>query len=256
MATLVVHLLSDAQINAWGWRLPFLGGILIGVVGWQMRSSLTETAEFVELQHSGKTERRPVIQALKETPFQVTQVTGIVLAFSIAFYTLFIWMPTYLRTFVKPPIPDALLLNTLAIALILVLMLPAGRLADVIGYKTVLVASTLGLGLTIYPMFRWIDTGSRAAVIVAIGLFAVLLSGPEAATPVAMAELFPPRLRPSGTAMGYNLARAHVWRHGTTGGNLADLRDRQFSGTCMVPYDCRDRVALVRAFHQTASGGP
>lgn len=208
VAALIHHLLSDAQIDAWGWRIPFLGGLAIGVVGWQMRSGLAETAEFIELQRSGKTERRPAIQSLTETPLRVLQVAGIVLFFGAAFYTLFIWMPTYLMNFVKPPINDALLLNTLAITLMLVLMLPAGRLADRIGYKAVIALSILGLALTIYPLFRWIDSGSRAAVILAMGVFAVLLSGSQAAVPVAMAELFPPRLRYSGTAIGYNLALA------------------------------------------------
>jgi MHS family proline/betaine transporter-like MFS transporter len=208
VAALIHHLLSDAQIDAWGWRVPFLGGLAIGVVGWQMRSGLAETAEFIELQRSGKTERRPAIQSLTETPLRVLQVAGIVLFFGAAFYTLFIWMPTYLMNFVKPPINDALLLNTLAITLMLVLMLPAGRLADRIGYKAVIALSILGLALTIYPLFRWIDSGSRAAVILAMGVFAVLLSGSQAAVPVAMAELFPPRLRYSGTAIGYNLALA------------------------------------------------
>lgn len=207
-ASLVYHLLTASQLNAWGWRLPFLGGLAIGVVGWRMRRGLTETAEFVQLERDGKIERRPVVQALKETPLQVLQVAGIVLAFGAAFYTLFIWMPTYLMNFVKPPIEDALLINTLAIALMLVLMLPAGWLADRVGYKAVIALSILGLALTVYPLFHWIDTGSRTAAIVAMGIFAFLLSGPQAAVPVAMAELFPPQLRYSGTAIGYNLALA------------------------------------------------
>ena len=206
VASLVHHLLTDAQLSAWGWRVPFLGGLAIGVGGWLMRRGLEETPAFVELQRDGETERHPVVQALRETPLQVAQVVGIVSAFGAAFYTLFISMPTYLMNFVKRPIDDALLINTLAIALMLVLMLPAGRLADRIGYKLVIAVSILGLALTVDPLFRWIDAGSPAAAIAAMGAFAVLLSGPQAAVPVAMAELFPPRLRYSGTAIGYNLA--------------------------------------------------
>ena len=160
-ASLVHHLLTDAQISAWGWRVPFLGGLLIGVVGWMMRRGLTETMAFVELQREGKIERQPVIQALKETPLQVVRAAGIVSAFGAAFYTLFVWMPTYLMNFVKPPIDDAFLINTLAIGLLLVLMPPAGRLADRIGYKAVIALSMLGLALAVYPLFRWIDGGSR-----------------------------------------------------------------------------------------------
>jgi MHS family proline/betaine transporter-like MFS transporter len=81
----------------------------------------------------------------------------------------------------------------------------AGRLGDSIGYKTVLVTSTLGIGLTVYPLFRWMDGGSIVAVVVAMGVFAVFMAGLQATLSVAMAELFPPRLRFSGTAIGYNL---------------------------------------------------
>jgi MHS family proline/betaine transporter-like MFS transporter len=205
VAALVHHLLTDEQISVWGWRLPFLGGLLIGIVGWQMRRGLEETAEFGEMKRAGKTEKQPAIQALKETPLQVAQVAGISLTLGTGVYTLFVWMPTYLTNFVKPPIADALLINTLAMMLMLVLLPFAGRLGDSIGYKTVLVTSTLGIGLTVYPLFRWMDGGSIVAVVVAMGVFAVFMAGLQATLSVAMAELFPPRLRFSGTAIGYNL---------------------------------------------------
>jgi MHS family proline/betaine transporter-like MFS transporter len=205
VAALVHHLLTDEQISVWGWRLPFLGGLLIGIVGWQMRRGLEEIAEFGEMKRAGKTEKQPAIQALKETPLQVAQVAGISLTLGTGVYTLFVWMPTYLTNFVKPPIADALLINTLAMMLMLVLLPFAGRLGDSIGYKTVLVTSTLGIGLTVYPLFRWMDGGSIVAVVVAMGVFAVFMAGLQATLSVAMAELFPPRIRFSGTAIGYNL---------------------------------------------------
>ncbi|QEG33965.1 MFS transporter [Bythopirellula goksoeyrii] len=208
VATLAHHLLTPAQISTWGWRLPFLGGLLIGIIGWQMRHGLHETAEFVEMQRTGNIEKQPVVKALKEAPLQVIQVAGIALLLGVGIYTLFVWMPTYLTNFVKPPIANALLINTLAMAFMLVLMPLAGRLGDLIGYKTVLVASSLGIGLTAYPLFRWMDSGSVVAVSVAMGVFAVFMAGLQATLAVAMAELFPPRLRFSGTAIGYNLTLA------------------------------------------------
>lgn len=208
VATLAHHLLTAEQISAWGWRLPFLGGLLIGIIGWRMRRGLQETSEFVEMERTGKTERRPVVQALKEVPVQVIQVAGIALLLGVGIYTLFVWMPTYLTDFVKPPIANALLINTLAMALMLVLMPLAGRLADFIGYKTVLAASSLGIGVTAYPLFHWMDGGSMVAVCVAMSVFAVFMAGVQATLAVAMAELFPARLRYSGTAIGYNLTLA------------------------------------------------
>ncbi len=169
---------------------------------------LEETSEFVEMQSSGKTEKRPVVQALKEMPLRVVQVAGISLSLGVGVYTLFVWMPTYLTNFVKPPIEHALLINSLAMLFMLILMPFLGRIADKVGYKSVLGFGSLGLVLTAYPLFRWIDGGSLVAVVVAMGVFAILVGSLQATLAVGMADLFPPRLRFSGTAIGYNLTLA------------------------------------------------
>lgn len=59
VATLMHNLLSPEQIQTWGWRLPFLGGVLIGVVGWGMRRGIQETPEFARLQGPGASKRAP-----------------------------------------------------------------------------------------------------------------------------------------------------------------------------------------------------
>ncbi len=207
-ATLIHNFLTDEQVSHWGWRLPFLGGLVIGIVGWRMRRGLSETADFVSMQAAGNTERRPVVQSVKEMPGRVAQIAGISLSLAVGVYTLFVWMPAYLTNFVKPPIDHALLINSLAMAFMLVLMPLAGRLGDRIGYKAVLSVSSLGLALTAYPLFRWIDGASLVAVVVAMGIFALFVAGLQATLAAAMAETFPPRLRYSGTALGYNLTLA------------------------------------------------
>ncbi len=205
IAGLVPHLLTQEQIDAWGWRTPFSGGLLIGVIGWRMRREMDETADFVEMQRAGETQRWPVLQALRETPLQVVQVVGISLLFGVGAYTFFIWMPTYLTRFVKPPVSNALLINSAAMALVLLLTPLAGRVGDRLGYRKVLAAGTLGTALAVYPLFRWIDGGSPASVVVSMTVFALLISTVQGTLAVAMAERFPPRLRYSGTAGGYNL---------------------------------------------------
>ena len=138
VATLLQDVLSTEQLHAWGWRLPFLGGLLVGVVGWQMRRGTQETPEFVRLQDAGQIEQRPALEALREMPLRVLQVAGIVLLFGVGIYTLFVWMPTYLTHFVKPPVPHALLINTLCMVLLIATMPIAGLLADRLGYKSFL----------------------------------------------------------------------------------------------------------------------
>lgn len=92
--------------------------------------------------------------------------------------------------------------------LMLILMPFFGRLADRIGYKSVLSFGSLALVLTAYPLFRWIDGGTMMATIVSMSAFAIFVGALQATLAVAMAELFPPRLRFSGMALGYNLTLA------------------------------------------------
>jgi len=210
VATLMHNLLSVEQLNTWGWRLPFLGGVLVGVVGWRMRRGVEETPEFVRLQGAGTIETRPVLQALREMPLRVLQVAGLVLLFGAAIYTLFVWMPTYLTHFVKPPVPHALLINTLCMVILIATMPVAGLLADRFGYKIVLGAATLVTGVLVYPLFLWIDSGTVIAASVALTIFALTNGCIQGGMPVAMADMFPARLRFSGMAIGYNLTLALI----------------------------------------------
>jgi len=208
VATLIQYFLSADQIHAWGWRLPFLGGLLVGVVGWQMRRGTEETPEFAQLQAAGLIEQRPALQALREMPGRILQLAGIVLLFAVAIYTLFVWMPTYLMHFVTPPVPHALLINTLCMVLLIATMPIAGLLADRFGYKRILSIGALVTGILVYPLFRWIDSGAVLATAVALAIFALINALLQGAMPVAMADLFPARLRYSAMAIGYNVALA------------------------------------------------
>jgi MHS family proline/betaine transporter-like MFS transporter len=210
VATLMHGLLSPEQMHTWGWRLPFLGGVLVGIVGWWMRRGVRETPEFVRLQGAGRIEARPGLQALREMPLRVLQVAGMVLLFGAAIYTLFVWMPTYLTHFVEPPVPHALLINTLCMVILIAGMPVAGLLADRFGYKSVLLAATFVTGVLVYPLFLWIDSGTVIATSVALTIFALTNAGIQGAMPVAMADMFPARLRFSAMAIGYNITLALV----------------------------------------------
>ena len=200
--------LSPEAIADWGWRLPFLGGLVLGLVGWTLRRGLLETPAFQEILDKGKTLAHPARQAMRQMPREIFLVGVMVILLGVGVYTLFIWMPTYLTTIVEPPVSHALVVNTLAMILMIALMPVAGRLTDRFGYKPVLAAAMIVTALTVYPLFVWIDTGGLVAMIVAMIVFAFINGFLQGPTPVAMAAQFPVELRFSGMAVGYNITVA------------------------------------------------
>ncbi len=221
--------LSPEAITAWGWRLPFLGGVVLGLVGWRLRRHLLETPAFAAIVSQGRMAPHPGLQAMRQMPVEVAQVGVMVMLLGVGIYTLFIWMPTYLTHILAPPVSHALIVNTLAMILMIALMPVAGRLADRLGYKPVLVGAMVATAIVVYPLFVWIDTGKLTAMVVAMMVFAVVNGFLQGPTPVAMVAQFPVEIRYSAMAVGYNVSMAvfggtapliATWLISTTG-NLA-----------------------------------
>ncbi len=201
-------LLGPEIIAAWGWRLPFLGGLVLGLVGWKLRRHLYETPEFAAIEEAGRTAAHPELRALRERPVEIFQVFAMVLLLGVGIYTLFIWMPTYLSHIVVPSVPHALVVNTGAMLLMIALMPAAGALSDRLGYKPVLLGTMLATAVVAYPLFVWIDTASFAAMVSAMIIFAILSGFLQGATPVALAAQFPVEVRFTAMAAGYNISMA------------------------------------------------
>src|SRR5262245_24290093 len=199
VATVLGEAMEPATLQAWGWRIPFLAGFLVGGVGLWMRRALTETAEFERAREAGELATSPVKEVVGSMSGRIVGVAALALVAGGAFYMLFVWWPTYLTHIVTPPVPHALLANTMCMAALLILMLVGGWLSDVVGR---------GLVLATYPLFVWTDRGTFGSALLAQLGFAILMGGALGPLPAAMVEMFPTRMRFSGVAVGYNIALA------------------------------------------------
>jgi len=208
VATAAHWLLDSAALASWGWRLPFMAGLLVGGIGLWMRKGMAETTQFQRLKNSGQVDKNPIIEAIRSTPTQIVRVGAMVVLMGGGFYMLFVWWPTYLTKIVKPPVPHALMVNTIAMAAMMTLIPLAGWLSDLVGRKTVIVASLVGLILAGWPLFVLTDHGTFLSALCAQVVFALLLAGIQGPMPAAMVEMFPTRTRFSGIGVGYNVSLA------------------------------------------------
>jgi MHS family proline/betaine transporter-like MFS transporter len=202
LGVLLTTSMPAPDLQAWGWRIPFAVGLLIGPVGYYIRSRMAETPEFLD---AGAT-RAPLRQLLTGQWDRLLLTIGAVAASTSSQYML-VYMPTYaIRELGLPQSVGftaamwAAVLQTLVVPLV-------GIWVDRIGQTRVMIGAAIMFVLTSYPAFVLLDAHASFAVLIAmvcwIGLLKSFFSG---ALPSLMAKIFPVATRVSGMSLSYNIA--------------------------------------------------
>jgi MFS family permease len=206
VGTLVTRGLTPDQLMSWGWRLPFIVGLVIGPVGFYMRLKLAETPEFLNDKAGGrKPTATPTVNAFGNYKIRMLCGLGIVLGGTASFYVLFIVMPTYaIRTlhlglqasFIAPLVGGTTMMVTSPLG---------GMLADRFGRKAILGLPIVLLLILIMPAFAWLaqepSVARMAVVEFALSLLLGVFSGGFG---TAVADLFPVGVRATGMTVSYN----------------------------------------------------
>ncbi|WP_394761309.1 MFS transporter [Phenylobacterium sp.] len=202
------HVLSKADLAAWGWRIPFaIGGGLAIVVFW-IRTGLDETKAYLNAA-TPTHERGRTMTLLREHSREFGIVMVLTAAGSLAFYAY----TTYMQKFLVNTAGFSKDTGTAIMAAVLLAYMPlqplVGWLSDKVGRKTT-IAVGLGLGgLATYPVMTAISHSTSA--LMAFGLVMILVvchSGYSAVNAVVKAELFPAHIRALGVSLPYALANA------------------------------------------------
>ncbi len=203
---LITRGLSAEQIDNWGWRLPFLIGLLIGPVGLYIRRHLEETDSFKEASTS-PSQQSSLISLFLQQRRAVLTAFGIVTSGTVMYYVVLIYMPTYAKTQLVIPLHDAFIAQVAGLLCLTVLTSLFGALSDRIGRRPLLLIACLLNFLLAYPLFAWLqaEPGLLRLTVMQICLCSVVAVafGPLS---TALAEQFPARIRSTGLAVAYNFA--------------------------------------------------
>lgn len=207
-ATLVHLLLPKEIVDTWGWRLPFLFGIVAAPAGMLIRRRLEETlraAPSAPASTLHRTKRRSALNAALTTHLKLTILcTFAELGGSVSIYITAFFLPNHaVRTLHLPP--TASMMSGVVSSLMLFAMAPlVGKLADRITRKPVLVTSRVMLLLTVYPAFAWLSAAPSTARLYAVSAYlSVLVAGQIVPVLVMIPELFPREVRATGIALSY-----------------------------------------------------
>jgi MHS family proline/betaine transporter-like MFS transporter len=203
--TIVTHALDPAAIDGWGWRVPFLLGLLIGPVGFYIRARVDETPVFTD-SHTQKSES-PLRDALKDHPRGIASGFGVTILWTVCTYVLLFYMTTYAVKQLNIPLADAFVATTIG-GLVLMLGCPiAGALSDRVGRKRLLLAAAIAIGVLIYPLFAWVNAKPDLMTLAIVqGILGLLLAAFTGPAPALLAEQFPAGLRSTGLSLAYNFA--------------------------------------------------
>lgn len=207
-AALLGHWLSPAAELAWGWRLPFLFGILVGVVGAYLRWHLEDTPKFNEIEEQGAVAAAPLSEAFTKYRRETLLGFGITLHNTVAYYIPLIYMNSYMVRIGKLPAQAALWIVTSSLVVFVLLLPFMGALSDRVGRRPILLASCIGYIILGYPFFLMSSSGSIALAAVSQFLMIVLYAPFSAVAPAFYAEIFPTRVRYTALSIGYNVAVA------------------------------------------------
>ena len=203
---LIFSWLSGDQFLTWGWRIPFLISIIMVAVGLWIRLGILETPVFQRVIDEERVERVPVLQVLKRQPKEVALTALLRLPEQAPGYIFGAFVFTY-GTTVLGASRDFLLTAVLVSAVLGFLWVTvAGHLSDRIGRKRMYMIGCVFVAVFGFVYFAMLDTKVPALMFIAVAVSALpimTMYGPEAAL---IAESFSPRLRYSGTSLGYQLA--------------------------------------------------
>lgn len=199
--------LPQEQFLTWGWRVPFLFSIVMVGLGLYLRARINETPAFEELKQTGSEAKAPVLEAVRTEPKSVLVVVGGRMAEHVVLYLYAVFMLTYVSQQLELPSTVALLGVVIAALVSLVTIPLFGALTDRVGRRPVYIAGAVLSAITAFPILWLIDTGSMVLIWLALTLgIAVGWGAMVAAQCVYFNELFPTRLRFSGSVFGREVA--------------------------------------------------
>ncbi|MBB5912201.1 MHS family proline/betaine transporter-like MFS transporter [Nocardia transvalensis] len=218
VVTIADATLTHEQLLSWGWRIPFLAALPLGLVGIYLRSRLADTPAFTELEKDAERreqQRRSgneLAEIVKLWPFLVVCM-GLVLAWNVTNYMLTSYMPTYVTDTmpklqggegISATASEVVQIVVMAVALLAIPLL--GQLSDRIGRKPIALVGSIGLIVLALPMMLLIRGGSIVSMFAGLLIMGLLLSCFSAALPSTLPALFPTTIRAGGLAISFNVS--------------------------------------------------
>lgn len=200
--------LTEASFLSWGWRIAFWLSAVVVLVGYYIRTKVSDAPIFVEAQQEAeqiKAGSYGVIEVLRRYPRGVFTAMGLRVAENIMYYLVITFSITYLKVQVHADTSDILWWLLVAHFVHFIVIPQVGRLSDRFGRRPVYLVGAIGAGAWGFFAFPMMSSGRYQLIMAAIIIGLVIHALMYAPQPAMMAEMFPTRMRYSGVSLGYQV---------------------------------------------------
>ena len=239
----ITAVLSAAEFQAWGWRLPFLASVLLVIFGLWIRRGVTETPVYQELDRRQLKSQAPISEVVKLHWRGLLRVIGVRLGPDVWYSLVVVFSLSYLATVLGLPRPLALVSLSIGLVFNVLSEVFFGALSDRLGRRAVYGAGVVLTMMWVFAFFVLLDTRQPLLITLAIVVALIahaMMYGPQAAF---ITEQFPTRVRFAGSSMAYTLA-------GLVGGGIAPA----IFATLLREFKTPFSIALYAAGALTITG--
>jgi MFS family permease len=208
-AAIVTSNLASADLDTWGWRIPFVVGGILGVIGLILRSRADETPEF---EATAAVDRKSALARLRELlrdhPKALLQ-TAALSAPAVAYYTWATFLPTYAELTTGRDLGSNLTGSVIGLALFVVIVPTCGAFSDRLGRRKIFpIVGAIGMVVLFYPLLLLLNQPGFGVYVLVSASGWVVLAIWQAVYPTIQAELFPAAVRVSGIGLAHQLVIA------------------------------------------------
>lgn len=201
-------LLTETQLEDWGWRIPFVIGAILSVIALYLRSNLHETEAFENRKKISEKKKGSIKELLKH-PKALLTVIGLTLGGTLAFYTYTTYMQKFLVNTVHLTKEESTLISFVSLFIFACLQPVFGALSDKIGRRPLLLSFGILGTIFTYPLLNALSTTtSMWGAFFLIMSALIIVSGYTSINAVVKAELFPAEVRALGVGLPYALTVA------------------------------------------------
>ena len=208
-AAMVTSSFSSADLAAWGWRIPFVVGGILGVVGLILRARAEETPEFeAEVLVDQKSSAARLMDLLREHPKALLQAAALS-APAVAYYTWATFLPTYAKLTTGRDLSSTLAGSVIGLALLVIIVPACGYLSDRLGRRKIFpIIGAIGMIVLFYPLLLLLNQPGFWVYVLVSASGWVVLGIWQSVYPTIQAELFPASVRVSGIGFAHQIVIA------------------------------------------------